>query len=354
LRKYIAFAPGVFTTHYAKTAHGVIAYSDDLTVAVIDPELAGRNTREVAPHLGRDIPIVASVREALAFSPTSLLIGLAPKGGALPKDWRDEIIIAIGAGLEIVSGLHEMLADDPEFSAAASNSGTSIWDVRKPPAVPIFSGKAFQLPACILLTVGSDAASGKMTASLELVRAAKDRGVDAVFVPTGQTGIMIAGWGIAVDRVIADFISGAAEQLVEQASTRGDFLVVEGQGGINHPAYSAVTLGLLHGSAPDALLLVHDVSRESVAGFPNVPVLPLSNLVELYEKLAGGVKPARVVGIALNTKGWSDEDARKAVRRAEEETRLPVDDVVRFGPHALYDAIAPSIKKTSGAKMTPA
>ena len=350
-RRYVALAPELFATGAAKTAHGVIAYSADETVAVVDPSLAGKTVREALPYLRSDVPIVASVAEALAFEPTSLLIGVAPAGGKLPPTWRSEILQAIDAHLEIVSGLHELLSDDAEFVARARAAGSALWDVRVPPKVELFSGAAFALRSRVVLTVGSDCASGKMTASLELARAARESGAQSLFVPTGQTGIMIAGWGIAVDRVVADFISGAAEALVLEGARRGgELLFVEGQGSINHPAYAGVTLGLLFGSAPDALILVHEAGRRAINGF-DVPVLSLHELISLYETLCAGVKSAKVAGIALNTRELSEPVARRAIEAARSETGLPVDDVVRFGPHRLYDAIAPRLKK--GAPRSP-
>ena len=345
-RRYLVLAPHLFATRSAKTAHGVIAYSTDITVAVVDPDHAGKRVRDVVHYLDSDAPIVATVAEGLAFGPTSLLVGTAPPGGALPLEWRAEVSAAIRAKLEIVSGLHDFLGEDVEFRGLADEHDTRIWDLRLPPAAPLFSGAAYDIAAKILLTVGSDCAVGKMTASLELTRAARERNADAVFVPTGQTGIAIAGWGISIDRVIADFAPGATEQLVLEGERRArDLLVVEGQGGINHPAYAPVTLALLYGSAPDALVLVHLVTRTEIEGY-GIPVLSYRDLIRTYEGLCATVKPARVVGIALNTLGLSDDEARAAIADAREQTHLPVDDLVRFGPHAFYDAIAPAIQKT--------
>jgi uncharacterized NAD-dependent epimerase/dehydratase family protein len=346
-RRYLILAPNEFVTRAAKTAHGVIAYSRDLTVAVVDPQHAGKRVRDVVPYLDSDAPIVASVAEGLAFKPTSLLIGIAPPGGKLPPDFRSEIAAAIRAQLEIVSGLHAILGEDAEFAALAETHDSRIWDLRLPPAAPLFSGAAWDVEPIVLLTVGSDCAVGKMTASLELERAARDRGTDAVFVPTGQTGIAIAGWGTAIDRVIADFAPGAAEQLVLEGERRAkDLLIVEGQGGINHPAYAPVTLALLYGSAPDALVLVHMPSRTVIDGY-DVPLLGYRELIRTYEALCSTVKPAQVVGIALNTKELDEDGARRAIAEARAITGLPCDDVVRFGPHALYDAIAPALRKSA-------
>jgi uncharacterized NAD-dependent epimerase/dehydratase family protein len=343
-RRYAILAPDRFATD-AKTAHGVIRYGDDRVVAVIDPSVAGASVRDLLPYLESDAPIVASVGEALAFEPTSLLIGTAPKGGGLPLAWRGAVLEAIAAHLEIVSGLHELLDADREFRVAARAAGTRIWDVREPPVVPLFSGDVYGVKAPIVLTIGNDCAVGKMTVSLELVGAANASGRKARFVPTGQTGVLIAGWGICVDRVISDFAAGAAEQLVLYAVHEGaDLIVVEGQGAINHPAYAAVTLALMAGCAPDALVLVADPRRRQIETYPT-PTLGYADAIAIHEALIATLKPAPVVGIALNTHGLSDDEARAEIERAHSETGLPCDDLVRFGAGEFYDAVAAHIFK---------
>jgi uncharacterized NAD-dependent epimerase/dehydratase family protein len=341
-RRYVVFAPGAFGGREAKTAHGVIGYSSDTVVAVVDPQHAGKRVRDVVPYLDSDAPIVATVRESLRFKPTSLLIGIAPPGGALPPAYRAEIIVALESGLEIVNGLHS-------FRALADTHDSRIWDLRTPPAAPLFSGAAYDVTSRIVLMVGSDCAVGKMTAALELTRAAQAAGTAAEFIPTGQTGIAIAGWGTSVDRVIADFASGASEQLVlegdRRINARGGILFVEGQGGIVHPGYAPVTLALLYGCAPDALVLVHLVTRTKVDGY-DIPLPGYRALIRTYEGLCANVKPARVAGIALNTHGLDDAAARAAIAEARAQTGLPCDDLVRFGPDAFYAAIAPQIGKT--------
>jgi len=348
-RRYVVYAPGAFGGPQAKTAHGVIAYSGDVVVAVVDPQHAGRRVREVVAYLDSDAPIVASVRESLRYAPTALLIGIAPPGGALPPAYRDEIALALQSGLDVVNGLHAFLNDDAELRALADAHDSRIWDLRLPPAAPLFSGAAYDVRSRIVLTVGSDCAVGKMTAALELTAAAQKAGTAAVFVPTGQTGIAIAGWGTAIDRVVADFASGAAEQLVLEGDRRLDdpdgVQFVEGQGGIVHPGYGAVTLALLYGCAPDALVLVHLVTRANVDGH-QIPLPGYRTLIRTYEALCANLKPARVVAIALNTGGLDEAAARAAIDRARAETGLPCDDLVRFGPHALYAAIAPQLAKT--------
>ncbi len=351
-RRYLIFAPGSFVTN-GKTAQGVMRYASDQVVAIVDPRLVGRNARDVLSHLRRDAPIVASVAEGLAYGPTALLLGTAPMGGQLPLEWRAEILAAIRAGLNVVSGLHDFLAEDPEFSVYARTYGTEIVDVRKAPdAIPIFSGNVYDVAAPILLTVGNECAVGKMTVSLEIAAAARTAGKNAVFVPTGQTGIMIAGWGVAIDRVVADFAAGAAEQLVLQAArSEPDLIIVEGQGAINHPAYAAVTTALLYGCAPDALLLVCNPSLKAIEPY-GTPVLSYRDLISMYEAACAAVKPAHVVGVAVNTSGLSEDDAACAVEEARQQTGLPADDVVRHGSASLYASIAENVKKRAPLRRT--
>ena len=330
-RRYAILAEGWFTHRHAKTGHGLIRYGRDEVVAVIDSTLAGRSVREVMPELGRDAPIVGSLEEALERSPTSILVGLAPAGGRLPEEWMDALQAAADAGLEIVSGLHQRLV--PEFP------GKRVWDVREPPAdIPLFSGDGFGVEPKVVLTVGTDTAIGKMTATLELERAAGEAGVGAEFVATGQTGIIIAGWGICVDAVISDFVAGASEQLVLEAARRDpDLILVEGQGSLGHPAYSGVTLGLLHGSCPDCLVLCAATPGEEV--FAGVPRPEPSRLARLYEEVAALVKPAPVVAVSVNTRGLGEAEAEEFVARVAEETGLPAADPFRASAAPILEAV---------------
>jgi uncharacterized NAD-dependent epimerase/dehydratase family protein len=323
--------------HYGKTARGVLAYGERPVVALVDSTRAGETQSGV--------PIVASVAEGLAFDPTTALVGVATAGGRFPPAWRDLLRDAIRAGLDVENGLHQFLSDDPELSALAAEQGAELRDLRRPPeGLSVTTGANLETGAKHVVTVGSDCAIGKMTVSLELDRAARARGVASRFVPTGQTGIAIAGWGIAVDAVVADFIAGAAEQLVVEGRERGgDLLLVEGQGSLSHPAYSGVTLGLIHGSAPHAYVLCHQAGSTEVEGFPGHPLLPLMELVELHERISLPARPARVAAIALNTRTLDEAEARSAVAAAEEETGLVADDPVRFGADRLVDAVLHSV-----------
>jgi uncharacterized NAD-dependent epimerase/dehydratase family protein len=339
MKRYLVLAEGYSADpHYGKTARGVMRYGTDPVVAVVDSGRPGESLDGV--------PVVASVEEALAYGPTTALVGVATAGGRLPATWRNILESVLAAGLDLESGMHQFLGDDPELAALARGHGAEIRDLRRAPSdLSVPTGENLEHDATVVLTVGSDCAIGKMSVALELDRGARERGARSVFVPTGQTGIAIAGWGIAVDAVVADFIAGAAERLVVEGAQQGDLLWVEGQGSLIHPAYSGVTLGLYHGSAPQLLVLCHQVGDEHIQDLPAHLIPPLPDLVELHERIALPARPAKVVAVALNTRRLDEEGAQAAIRAVEEETGLPTDDPVRFGPGRLVEAILPLVSR---------
>jgi uncharacterized NAD-dependent epimerase/dehydratase family protein len=348
-RRLVILTEGQFGIHDAKTAMGVIRYGHDTIVAILDSTMAGRNLREFLP--AHDVPFVASLDEAMSrpIRPDGLLIGIAPTGGRLPPEWRSLILDAIGAGLDIHSGLHQFLDDDPEFAAAARAAGTRLIDYRRPPdRMETTVGRKHLPGKRVILTVGTDCAIGKMSVALELVASARRDGASAVMVPTGQTGMMIEGWGCAVDRVISDFTNGTVEWLVEQGESRGDWVFVEGQGSIDHPAYSAVTMGLIHGATPQAMVMVHKpgLAEHDFDHLPDAsfPIASLRPFIELHERIAGMVAPSKVVAMALNTSLYRDDDeARRVIDAIAAETGLPADDPVRFGADRLWPAIRDAV-----------
>jgi D-glutamate N-acetyltransferase len=344
-RRLVILTEGSFADHDAKTAMGVIRYGRDEIVAILDSTLDGQNLSAFMP--GRDAPFVGSIAAAIdgPIRPDALLIGIAPTGGRLPESWRPIILEAIAAGLDIHSGLHQFIGDDPAFAAAAAATGTRIIDYRRPPdRAQTAVGRRHGPGKRVILTVGTDCAVGKMSVALELVAAAGRAGQSAAMVPTGQTGMMIEGWGVAVDRLISDFTNGTVEWLVEQGEERGDWIIVEGQGSIDHPAYSSVTLGLIHGATPHAMVLVHRPGQltHDFDHLPDVsfPIADLPAFIDLHERIAGLVAPSTVVAIALDTSGYDDDTvARRIIGEIEEETGLPADDVVRFGPDRLWGEV---------------
>ena len=353
--RFLIVADGDFAAMTSKTANSVIRYLPDRTVGVLDRQQAGKTVQDVL-GFGGAIPVVGSMREGLALGPTAVLIGIAPQGGRMPAEWRAWLAEALDHGCDLWSGLHTFLSDDPLLAEKARAQGRRIVDLRRPPPdLPIASGLAKTVEPLVVLTVGTDCNVGKMTAQLQLVRRLNDRGVRTRFVATGQTGIMIEGWGIAVDAVVADFIAGAAERLVLEGSKDADVILVEGQGSINHPGYSGVTLGLLHGSCPDALILCHQCTREYIGDYRQAAWLripPLTEYIRLYETIGSAVHPTKVIGISLNTYDMTDAEARNACEAAARETGLPATDPVRFDPAPLVDAVVSARKRHDQARRT--
>ena len=327
----------------AKTAICILRYSDDTVVGVLDRDRAGDRVSDHVTDV-QDAPIVASM-DALSGPVDALIIGIAPIGGGFDDSWRADVKTALRSGADVIAGLHYLLSEDDEFAALAAEHDATLRDVREPPTdLTVASGSADDVDATVITTVGTDCAVGKMTTTMELTAALTKAGYDAAAVPTGQTGIMIEGWGIAVDRVIGDFVNGAVERLVEQAARDHDVLVVEGQGSIVHPAYSAVTCGIVHGSMPDAMVLVHDVDREVVHGYESFELPSLPTYVDLYESLAAPVSPAPVVAGAVNTSSLTaDNLATEAVTAFEETTGLPATDPVRFDAGALAEEVMANV-----------
>lgn len=320
--------------HYGKTMHGIMRYGPDPVVAILDSARAGESHG--------DIPVVGSVRDALCYEPTVAIVGVATQGGRFPPAWRELVKSCIASGLDVESGLHEFISEDPELTALATKQGVELRDLRKPPeGLNVPTGANLEVAAKIVLTVGSDCAIGKKTVAVELDLEARRRGLASVFVPTGQTGVAIAGWGIAVDAVVSDFIAGAAERLVVEGARRGgSLLFVEGQGSLVHPMYSGVTLGLIHGSVPHAFVLCHRAGSTEIEGCPGHPIPPLTELVELHERIALPRRRAKVACVALNTADLErDEDARDQIAATAAETGLPADDPVRFGAGYLLDVV---------------
>jgi uncharacterized NAD-dependent epimerase/dehydratase family protein len=348
--KVAILAEGLFAPATAKTAIGVLRYAPFPVVAVVDSTQAGKDAAECV-GVGSGVPIVATVDDAIMLGATVLLIGTAAAGGRIPDGYRPALAGALERGLEVWNGLHERVLTDANLAAAAKRGNGKVRELREPPSdLPIGGHRARRDGVRVVLTVGSDAAVGKMTASLEIVSALRRAGERAEFVATGQTGIAIAGGGIAVDAVVADFIAGAAELMVCDASERADWVIVEGQGSLTHPGFSGVTLGLLHGTAPDVMVLCHNPTRMSVKGFERegLPIRDLRDCIRIYEEAASWRRPpgyphARVVAVALNTMDADEEFARALIQNAAQETGLPAADPVREGS-AGADRLAEALK----------
>src|SRR5216684_1977646 len=345
MRRIAILAEGALEWDCGKTATGVIRYGKDTVVSVIDSTKAGQDVSQaLGASIGRGIPVVRNINEALNYQPDTLLIGIAPMGGALPEAWRGPLLTAIDNGLDIISGLHFFLSEDEELRAAAALRGVTIWDVRRPPDNNRVAQFIPHRPGShTVLFVGSDCAVGKMTAALELDIEARKRGLNSAFVATGQTGIMISGSGLPVDRIISDFVAGMVEQMVLDFTNVYDWVFVEGQGALNHPGYSPVTLGLIHGSMPDAMIFCHIAGATRIEGYTYCPLPSLKRMIEFNEDTVSWVRPERpckVVGLSIMTIGLSEEEAWDTLKQTEDETGLPATDVVRFGAKVLMDALA--------------
>lgn len=314
---------------YAKTGFGLVQWVPDKVAGQI--RLPGCKVSLDVPDLSLDAAAAQGVK--------SLVIGVAPVGGALPEHWNAVVLEAMALGMDIVAGLHTRLSDNPEFAAAAQEHGVSLVDVRVPPkGIPVGNGQ--KRDGKRLLTVGTDCAIGKKYTALALSRAMQEAGMKATFRATGQTGIMIAGEGIPMDAVVSDFLSGAAE-LVSPANAPDHWDIVEGQGSLYNPGYAAVTLGLIHGSQPDAMILCHKAGLKEIAGWPGYPVPALNDCMETYLRAAWLTNPAaRFVGVSVNTSSLDPAERPAYLDRIAEETGLPCVDPIAVGVAPLVENVA--------------
>lgn len=341
-------AHGKLGPETSKTANAILRFTPETVTCVLDRDRAGGRADRVL-GFGPEVPVVADAKEALALDAEELVIGIAPVGGKLPDAWRSDLRAFLEAGKTVTSGLHTFLADDPELAEAAKQHGGTIRDVRRPPADKrMLTGEVADVEADVVYVSGTDCSSGKMTTSYMLYRAARDRGIDAAFVATGQTGLLLEpDAGAPMDAVVSDFLAGEMERQVLACRDR-DLVLVEGQGGLGHPAYGQVTAGMLLGSYPDGVVMSHVAGRRFREGFPEgafeVPALP--DDIDLTERLLARTSGGRVVAVSLNTMRLDDDAAKRAIDEAAAETGLPTSDPVRDGPDALLDAVLEAIGST--------
>ena len=335
MRRIIILTEGHTEPHAGKTAASVIRYRGHEVAALLDGTQAGRTSGELL-GVGK-VPIVARLDDVPEAN--TLLLGIAPPGGKIPQPWRAIILDAISRRkMDVISGLHDFVGDDPEFAAAAKASGITIYDVRKNTEKTIARRVGLR-PDCLRVhTVGHDCSIGKMCVSIEVANGLKQRGHDAKFIATGQTGIMVEGDGLPLDCVVADFVSGAAEKMILE-NQHHDILVVEGQGSLVHPSYSGVTLSLLHGCAPQALILCYEVLRDRVTGVESMKIPPLAEIKRIYEVMANIHQPCKIIGIGINSRRVSAEEAERERERIKAEFGLPACDIFRDGPDELVEAV---------------
>lgn len=326
--KYLLFLGNEPSRLDAKTACGILQWRPELCLGQLrlSDDTADLGLPDMTPA------------EAKAAGAGSIVIGIAPFGGGLAPEWIPPLVHALEAGLDIASGLHGRLSDHPALAAAAQASGRTLHDVRHSDrAFSVASGR--KRSGKRLLTVGTDCAIGKKYTALAIHRALRDRGVDATFRATGQTGILIAGGGIAIDATISDFAAGAAEALSPD-NAPGHWDVIEGQGSLFQPAYAAVSLALLHGSQPDAIVVCHDPARTHIDGYPDYPLPSIERCIEDNVRAAQLTnRAARVVGISLDTSALSDLERAETIAQMAARTGLPVIDPIATGADAIADAL---------------
>ena len=315
---YLLFMGDTTEPGFAKTALGLKDWAPERCLG--ECHLPGGTVSAGLPEL--------TVGQAHSQGAKALLIGVAAPGGAILPSWVPPLVAAMEAGLDLISGQHTPLGDVPELAEAAARTGRRMFDIRTPPkGLPTGNGR--RRSGRRILTVGTDCALGKKYTALALARALRARGIDADFRATGQTGIMIAGSGIPIDAVVSDFVAGAAETL-SPANRPDHWDVIEGQGSLFHPAYAGVSLGLLHGSQPDVLVLCHEAGRTTIIGQPHYGLPSLAEAAEMNLALARRVNPdVRCAAVSLNTSHLDDAAARRAIRAVTEELGLPCADPLR-------------------------
>jgi uncharacterized NAD-dependent epimerase/dehydratase family protein len=334
---YLLFLGDVADQLAAKTAQGIVDWRREWSLGQL--RLPGCKADLRIPELG--------VKEAAAAGAQTLIVGVANAGGILPDHWTAVIVEALGAGMDVASGLHMRLASKPEIAAAAERYGRKLFDVRHSDQ-HFDTGKGVKRPGMRLLTVGTDCSVGKKYTVLSLEREMRARGFDADFKATGQTGVFISGRGVAIDAVVADFISGAVEW-ISPAADPHHWDLIEGQGSMFHPSFAGVSLGLLHGAQPDAFVVCHEPTRRTMRGVSH-PLPSIQSVIDLTVRCGSltnpGVRPA---GIAVNTEALEDKAAQDYLKRVEEDYSLPATDPIRYGVGMIVDRIAADFPATLAA-----
>ena len=337
MSRFVVLAINSFNHIENKTGNMLIRYMQDEVVAIIDPEKKGLTSNDVI-QIGGDIPVVGSFNDAKKYNPDHLVIGNAPQGGIVSNQMFIEIKEAIRNGINIVSGMHEFLSKDIHLQKLAEQFGSKIIDLRMPPSPPSFSKGSWRkrnIP--VLLVVGTDCDTGKMTTAWEIKTRLSDLNKKVKFIGTGQTGILLSD-GIAIDAVISDFMSGEIENLIDtKVENDTDLIIVEGQGALSNYAYSGVTLGLMHGCMPDYLILTHDPTRsKDVMGY-NIP--DIKDLMQLHIDLMSPFKKSSFLGINLLTFEMGESIAKNTINEFESLYKLPTTDLIRFGDSNLIKSI---------------
>ncbi len=337
MQKFVILCPGSFDYILNKTGNMLIRYRNNDVCCVIDPQKAGSTAEEILGY-GGAIPVVANFEDASKYEPNALVIGSAPQGGYINDTYRKEIVAAMQYGCNIYSGMHQFLNDDPELSAMAEKESIAIYDLRRPPHPPHFpKGSWKNRKVKILLIVGTDCDTGKMTTGWEISERLKNRGRNVQFLGTGQTGILLSGHGVPVDAVVSDFMAGEIEHAIDQIEDKTDLVIVEGQGSLTNMFYAGVTLGLMHGAMPDYMVMTHEPERK--IDVSNHSMASMKDVMDLHLSLMKNFKQTQFIGINLLTLKMSEEDALNKIDQYEKECGMPVTDLIRFGDRELINRI---------------
>jgi|TARA_B100001964_G_scaffold240590_1_gene310746 uncharacterized NAD-dependent epimerase/dehydratase family protein len=341
MASFAILCPNAFDYILNKTGNMLIRYRPEDVCCVIDPITSGKTAQEIL-GFGGEIPVVSNFKEATEFDPNAMLIGSAPQGGFINEQYRKELKEAIQFGCDIYSGMHQFLNDDPEISVLAKKHSITINDLRRPPDPPHFSkGTWKNRKVKVLLVVGTDCDTGKMTTGWEISKRLTNQGKNVRFVATGQTGKMLSGHGVPVDAVVGDFMSGEIEHAIDHVENGADLVVVEGQGSLTNMYYSGVTLALMHGAMPDFMIMTDEPGRKKdVSGYP---MSTIGQVMQLHLDLMKNFKQSQFLGINLLTLNMEEKEALHEIKELEQEHKMPVTDLIRFGDGDLINSILQSL-----------
>jgi len=336
-KKIVVLCHGAFNYIKNKTGNMLIRYRTDEVVAILDKTKVGITSEDELGYGGR-IPVLENFEATADLSPDTLVIGNASQGGFISDEYRTEVLNAIEAGCDIVSGMHQFITDDSEFVEAAVKNNITLTDLRRPPEPPNFpKGSWHQRKIPVLLIVGTDCDTGKMTTAWEVSERMKSKGRKVEFIGTGQTGILLSGSGVPIDAVKADFMAGEIEHVIDQVPDDTELIIVEGQGALTNQYYAGVTLGLLHGAMPDYMLMTHDPARDlDVTDFP---MASMKDVMDMHIDLMKNFRDSKFIGINLLTFKLSDDDAEKEIKKVQKEYGVATTDLIRYGSKGLIETI---------------
>ena len=336
-KKIVILSHGAFNYIKNKTGNMLIRYRTDEVIALLDRTKSGMTANDELGY-GGNIPVLDNFDACIDLEPDTLVIGNASQGGFISDDYRAEVIKAIEFGCDIISGMHHFINDDVEFVQLAEKHNVSLFDLRRPPDPPNFpKGSWHKRKIPVLLIVGTDCDTGKMTTAWEVSERLKSRGRKVEFIGTGQTGILLSGAGVPIDAVKADFMAGEIEHLIDKVSEDTELIIVEGQGALTNQYYAGVTLGLLHGAMPDYMLMTHDPARE--LDVTDYPMATMKLVMDMHLDLMSNFKKSKFIGINLLTFKLSDEDAKKEIDKVKEEYSMATTDLIRYGSNELIETI---------------